>query len=62
MIRKAPLLDEDQPPAEALEWLEQRKAARTRKDFAESDRLRDKIFVLGWIVQDTKDGQKLVKQ
>ena len=62
MIRNAPSLDEDQPPAEALDWLEQRKAARARKDFAESDRLRDKIFVLGWIVQDTKDGQKLVKQ
>jgi hypothetical protein len=62
MIRNARLLDEDQPPAEALEWLGQRNAARARKDFAESDRLRDKIFALGWTVRDTKDGQKLVKQ
>ena len=50
------------PPAEALKLLEQRKDARARKDFAESDRLRDQISALGWTVQDSKDGQKLVKQ
>ena len=33
--------NEDTPPDEALSLLEQRKEARTRKDFAESDRLRD---------------------
>ena len=54
--------DEETPPDEALKLLEQRREARTRKDFAESDRLRDQIAVLGWIVQDSKDGQKLVKK
>ena len=55
-------LEEDAPPAEALELLEKRKDARTRKDFAESDRLRDQISALGWTVQDSKEGQKLVKR
>jgi hypothetical protein len=61
MIREAGNSEEDQPPAEALDMLEQRKVARARKDFAESDRLRDAITALGWTVQDTKDGQKLIK-
>ena len=62
MIKNAVQVDEDQPPAEALELLEQRKEARERKDFAESDRLRDQISALGWVVQDSKEGQKLVKR
>ncbi|MEW6404296.1 MAG: cysteinyl-tRNA synthetase [Chloroflexota bacterium] len=54
-------VQEERPPEEALALLEQRKAARARKDFAESDRLRDEIAALGWQVQDSKEGQKLVK-
>ncbi len=54
--------DEETPPDAALRLLEQRKEARARKDFAESDNLRDQIFALGWIVQDSKEGQKLVKR
>ena len=54
--------EEDAPPAEALTLLEKRQDARTRKDFAESDRLRDQISTLGWTVQDSKEGQKLVKR
>jgi len=50
------------PPAEALALLEKRQEARTRKDFAESDRLRDQIATLGWTVQDGKEGQKLVRK
>ncbi len=52
----------DTPPAEVLALLEQRIAARDRKDFAESDRLRDQISALGWSVQDSKEGQVLVKK
>ena len=62
MINSVAKADDDQPPAEALELLEQRKEARARKDFAESDRLRDQISALGWVVQDSKEGQKLVKR
>jgi cysteinyl-tRNA synthetase len=54
--------DENAPTDEALELLEQRKDARARKDFAESDRLRGQIAELGWIVQDSKEGQKLIKR
>ena len=46
-------------PAEVLALVEQRQAARTAKNWAESDRLRDAIAELGWIVKDTKDGAKL---
>jgi cysteinyl-tRNA synthetase len=54
--------EEDAPSAEALDLLEKRKDARARKDFAESDRLRDQLSALGWTVQDSKEGQKLVKK
>jgi hypothetical protein len=54
--------DEEPPPAAALKLLDQRIQARARKDFAESDRLRDEIAALGWIVQDGKEEQKLVKK
>ncbi|MCC6261420.1 MAG: cysteinyl-tRNA synthetase [Anaerolineales bacterium] len=53
--------EEEAPPAQALELLQLRKIARARKDFAESDRLRDQLAALGWSVQDAKEGQRLVK-
>jgi hypothetical protein len=62
MVVNAAKLEEGAPSVEALELLEQRKDARNRKDFAESDRLRDQIFALGWTVQDSKEGQKLVRR
>lgn len=62
MVMNASKAEDDAPPAEILELLEQRQSARTRKDFSESDRLRDEVAALGWIVQDSKDGQKLLKR
>lgn len=62
MVVNASTVDVEAPSDEALKLLEQRQAARTRKDFAESDRLRDQIASLGWTVQDGKEGQKLVKK
>ncbi|MEW5894304.1 MAG: cysteine--tRNA ligase [Candidatus Omnitrophota bacterium] len=38
-------------------FLKEREAARGRKDFAESDRLRDVLKEKGYLVQDTKEGQ-----
>ncbi len=61
VLNASKAIDEETPPDKALKLLEQRKDARARKDFAESDRLRGQIAKLGWIVQDGKDGQKLVK-
>ena len=46
-------------PPDVLALVEQRQAARASKQWAESDRLRDAIGALGWIVKDTKDGPKL---
>ncbi len=62
MVSNAPKMEDETPPDEALKLLEQRKDARARKDFTESDRLRDQISALGWAVQDSKEGQKLVKR
>jgi cysteinyl-tRNA synthetase len=47
----------DLPPG-AAELLEQRERARSAKDFATSDRLRDELAGLGVVVTDTPDGQK----
>ncbi len=45
-------------PAGAAELLESRATARTNRDFAESDRLRDELATLGVVVKDTKAGQE----
>jgi cyanophycinase-like exopeptidase len=55
-------LGSDQPQGEVLALIEQRQAARQRKDYAESDRLREQIARLGWAVQDTPQGQQLVRK
>jgi hypothetical protein len=43
-------------PDEVVDLAEQRAAARTSKDFAAADALRDRIAQLGWVVVDTADG------
>ena len=54
-------LDEEGIPAAVQELLDKRAAARTGKDWAASDTIRDQIAALGWQVKDTKDGQKVTK-
>jgi cysteinyl-tRNA synthetase len=49
-------------PAEVQELAQARRAARERRDFAESDRLRDEISALGWEVRDTAGGHELVRR
>ena len=56
-----PLAAAGGPPAEVQTLVHAREAARQRKDWKESDRLRDEIQKLGWLVKDTKDGSKLTK-
>ncbi len=46
-------------PAEVAALLEARAAARVAKNWAESDRLRDEIASLGWIVKDSREGQSV---
>ena len=51
----------DEVPAEVTELVEQRKAARKAKDFAEADRLRDAIAALGYAVRETRQGTEITK-
>jgi cysteinyl-tRNA synthetase len=56
-------LDKEQALPEAVQKLaDARKKAREAKDFAASDRLRDEIEALGYMVQDTKEGMKVIKK
>ena len=43
-----------------LDLAEQRAAARTARDFAAADRLRDELRALGWEVRDGAAGAELV--
>ena len=61
LVNNAPELEDEKPSAEVLALVDRRQQARTGKQWAESDRLREQLSALGWTVQDTKDGQKLVK-
>jgi hypothetical protein len=61
MCINAPPLEDDQPSEDVIVLVERRAAARASKNWAESDRLRDEIAALGWTVQDSKEGYKLVK-
>jgi cysteinyl-tRNA synthetase len=58
------LLDADAdaaaPDEAAIELLSQREAARTARDFATADRLRDELASLGWEVRDGAAGPELV--
>jgi len=54
-------------PAEALPEavqakLDARAAARAAKDWQASDRLRDDLAAMGWVVKDTPEGQKVGKR
>ena len=44
--------------AELQAMLDARAAARTNRDWAESDRLRDALLARGVAVEDTRDGQR----
>ncbi len=61
MCLNAPPLDDNQPSEHVIALVEQRVLARAKKNWTESDKLRDEIAALGWTVQDSKDGYELVK-
>jgi hypothetical protein len=60
MVCNAPPLQEV-PSQEVIALAEKRLRARTNKQWDESDQLRTEIASMGWMVQDSKDGYKLVK-
>lgn len=47
---------------EEAEWLQARANARTQKEWAEADRLRDQLLTHGILVVDTPEGQKWEKK
>jgi cysteinyl-tRNA synthetase len=49
-------------PAEVQSLLDQRLTARSEKNWAESDRLRDEIAKLGFVVEDSSGGQKVKRK
>ena len=49
------------PPESVLELAAQRQAAKTAKDYAKADALRQEIQSLGWSIEDTKDGSRWKK-
>ena len=46
-------------PAELLQLLEERQAARKAKDFKRSDAIRDELKAKGWVIEDTPKGPRL---
>ena len=48
--------NKDSLPSEILEKIEARQKARTEKNFKLSDQIRDELYALGIILEDTKDG------
>ena len=54
--------EKEDVPAEVASLLEERAAARAAKNWAESDRLRDAIAALGWVVKDSREGQSVTKK
>ncbi|MBI3287929.1 MAG: cysteine--tRNA ligase, partial [Elusimicrobia bacterium] len=55
-------LERSSVPPEVAALLERRVRARAGKDFAESDRIRQEIEKLGYLVKDGKDGATAVKK
>ncbi len=52
---------EDEVPADILQMVEDRIQARTDRDFATADRLRDEITAKGWKIEDTAKGHRVVR-
>ena len=62
MVLKALPLDDNKPSDDVIVLAEERLTARANKNWAESDRLRDEIAALGWTVQDSKEGYRILKR
>ena len=63
MVQKAGQVhDQGEEPAEVTHLAEDRIQVRLRMDWVAADVLRQQIQVLGWTIQDTPEGQKIVRQ
>ncbi len=52
----------DEIPQDVLKLVEERAAARKAKDFAKADALRDRITAMGYLVEETRQGTRVVKK
>lgn len=55
------VVDSGDLPADVQQLLANREKARTRKDWAEADRLREAINLTGYLVEDTPKGPRVTK-
>jgi cysteinyl-tRNA synthetase len=53
--------EREAPPPEVVDLADARQRARAAQDFAEADRLRDRIAALGWEVRDVPGGYELLR-
>lgn len=60
-IKKEECKKEIKLPESVLELIEKRKQARMDKNWAESDRIRDELQSMGYMVKDTKEGMEVTK-
>ena len=47
-------------PEDVMNLVEAREAARKDKDYKAADRLRDEVLALGFVIEDTREGPKVV--
>lgn len=59
--RELGIVKDTEMPAEVRTLADDRVAARTAKDWAEADRLREALNLLGYVVEDTPSGQRISK-
>ena len=60
-LRALGQIDEADIPEDVKTLMHAREAARVAQNWAESDRLRDQITILGYTLEDTPEGPKLSK-
>ncbi len=53
-------VDVSEPPADVLGLRDARESARSARDYAEADRLREELLTRGWEVRDSPDGPELL--
>lgn len=59
-LTKAPVVQENNIPSEVLKLVEERTKLRNKGAFEKADRVRDKIKELGFVVEDTSGGSRVL--
>ena len=55
-------VEQEGAPTEVAVLLEKRQQARLQQRWVEADTVRQQLAALGWLVEDTPEGQKIVRQ